>query len=74
MRNMLSNNFILIGLAVLLPVFAIVRVVFLARRIERLNEGLPPDQHFNLIGWWGPSEKLRASRRWREIRNAEKNK
>ncbi len=72
--QMFSHNSILIGLAVLLPVFAIVRVVFLARRIERLNEGLPPDQHFNLIGLWGPSEKLRASRRWREIRNAQKNK
>jgi len=69
---MSSAALLIIAIAVLLPLSTIFRFVLLSRWIDRLNEGLPPDQHFQLIGWWTPSEKLRAWRRWRQIRRARK--
>jgi hypothetical protein len=59
--------FIVIGL-VLLVASNIVRFLLLDRWIEKLNAGLPQEQHFQLIGRWGISERQRALRRWREIK------
>ena len=63
---------IIIAIVVLLPLLTIFRFVLLSRWIDHLNTGLPPDQHFQLIGWWTPGENRRAWRRWREVRKARK--
>ena len=47
---MSSTDIFIIAIAVLLPLSAIIRFVLLARWTDRLNEELPPDQHFQLIG------------------------
>jgi len=62
-----AEIFIVIAL-VLLVASNILRFLLLDRWIEKLNVGLPPEQQFQLIGWWGPSERLRAWRKWREIK------
>jgi len=64
-----SSALIIIAIAVLLPVLTIVRFVVLSRWFDRLNEGLPSNQQFQLIGLYTPSENLRLWRRWREVRN-----
>jgi len=46
-----------------------VRFILLAKCIDRLNEGLPVDQQFQLIGSWTPGERTRAWKRWKEIRS-----
>jgi hypothetical protein len=61
---------VIIVLAILLPLSAIFRFVLLDHWIEYLNKGLPPDQQFQLIGWWTPFEQRRAWRRWLELRRA----
>jgi opacity protein-like surface antigen len=66
---MSSEAVIIIAIAILLPTVAVVRTLFVSRWLERLNNGLPPEQHFQLIGWYGPSEHTRLWRRWREVRN-----
>jgi opacity protein-like surface antigen len=66
---MSSEAVIIIAVAVLLPTVAVIRLVFLSRWLERLNTGLPPEQQFHLIGWYGPSEHMRLWWRWREVRN-----
>ena len=63
---------VVLALAVLLPALSIVRFVLLSRWIDRLNEGLPPEKQFQMIGWWGSSENRRAWERWREIRKGRK--
>ncbi len=64
-----SSGLIIITIAVLLPALIIVRFVLLSRWLDRLNNGLPPEQHFHLIGSYTPSEHIRLWRRWREVRN-----
>jgi hypothetical protein len=64
---------VIIVLAILLPLSAIFRFLLLDRWIGYLNQGLPPDQQFQLIGWWTPFEHRRARRRWRELRRGKKN-
>ncbi len=59
---------VIITIAVLLPALTIVRFILLSRWLDRLNEGLPSDQHFHLIAWWTLPEHIRAWRRWREVR------
>lgn len=63
---------IIIAIAVVLPALAIVRFVLLSRWLDRLNNGLPPEQHFHSIGLYTPSEHIRLWRRWREVRNQAK--
>ncbi len=67
--TMPSPAFIVI-FAVLLPISAIARFLVLDRWIERLNEGLPPNEQFSLIGWWTFREQRRAWRRWRQIKRS----
>ena len=69
----MSKTEVIIVLALVVLVGSnIVRFVLLSRWIDRLNDGLPPGEQFQLIGWWTPAERMRAWRRWREIRKANK--
>jgi hypothetical protein len=58
---------IVVGL-VFLVASNIARFLLLDRWLEKLNVGLPAEQHFQLLGWWWSSENMRAWRRWREIK------
>jgi hypothetical protein len=59
---------VVVGL-VLLVAANMVHLILFSKWIDRLNEGLPPDQQFQLIGWWSPAERARARKRWKEIRS-----
>ena len=65
-------NWLVLVLIMVVPLFLVGVLYLQLRLIEKINAELPEESRFELIGWYGPLEKLRFLREveayWRRHR------